>query len=65
MIEIKAKTRSGVIQSFHVEEILEIDGKPYRGMPEDLRDAILHLEGRVVALENIISGAGPASTPGQ
>lgn len=55
MTQIKAKTRSGSVQEFHVEEIIEIDGRAYAGDSQELRDAIIRLCGRVDAIEAILS----------
>jgi hypothetical protein len=56
-IEIKAKTKTGVTQTFQVSEILEIDGKPYQSaeQTQDLREHVIHLDGRVSAIEKFIS----------
>lgn len=58
LIEIKARTKTGVVQSFHVAEIIEINGKRYVSQEEneDLRTHLIHLDGRVSALEKIIAG---------
>lgn len=58
LIEIKAKTKTGLVQSFHVAEIIEINGKRYISQEEteDLRANLIHLDGRVSALEKIIAG---------
>lgn len=57
-IVVKAKTKAGHIQDFQVAEILEIDGKPYRPVDEieAFKNHIIHLDGRVTALEAIVSG---------
>jgi hypothetical protein len=56
LIEIKAKTKTGVIQTFQVSEIIEIDGKPYRSCDQyqEMRDQIIHLGGRLSAIEAFI-----------
>lgn len=56
LIEIKAKTKTGVIQTFHVAEILEINGKPYQSAEDTLaiREHVIHLDGRMSAVEAIL-----------
>lgn len=57
LIEIKARTKTGNIQVFSVMQILEIDGKPYQSAEatEDLRTHLIHMDGRVSAIEKILS----------
>lgn len=56
LIEIKARTKTGVVQSFSVLEILEINGRPYQSREdtEDLRAHVIHLDGRVSAIESLL-----------
>lgn len=60
MITLKVKTPTGSVTEIRAAELLEINGKPYR--PESdidtLRDAIIHMEGRVETLEKIVAGRG-------
>lgn len=60
MTTLKVKTATGSITEMRVAELLEIDGKPYRPeiSSEAIRDAVIHLEGRVEAIETILSGKG-------
>lgn len=61
MVTLKVKSRSGQINELQVEALLEVDGTPYRVSPEDVRDAMIHLDARVQQLEGMISrliGAG-------
>lgn len=56
LIEIKARTKTGSVQTFSVAEILEINGQRYHP-PEDfegLRDHLVHHDGRLTAIEAII-----------
>lgn len=57
LIEIKARTKTGVTQTFQVSAILEINGKPYQSAQDysDLREHMIHMDGRLTALETIIS----------
>lgn len=52
MITIRAKTRSGAIQTFEAAEIIEIDGKPYSvaSPTQELAERVAHLEGVVETL---------------
>lgn len=56
VITIKARTKAGHTQDFQVLEILEIDGKPYESPQEteNLRSHMIHLDGRVSAIEKIL-----------
>lgn len=51
---IKAKSKTGSIVHFDVNEIIEIDGHPYGGSTADMRDAFNHIDGRLTSLENVI-----------
>lgn len=56
MISIRVKTQSGEEATFRVDEILSIDGKPFR-QPEDtefLTVQIAQLQGRVGVIERAI-----------
>lgn len=57
LIEIKARTKTGVVQTFSVSEILEINGKPYQSSQDfsDLREHMIHMDGRLTALETILT----------
>jgi len=57
LIEIKARSKSGVTQTFNVLEILEINGRPYHSSDayDELRSHVIHLDGRLTAIETIIS----------
>lgn len=54
MMTLRIKTKSGAITEMAVEELIEVDGKPYKSADEyqELRDAVMHLEGRVSGLES-------------
>lgn len=56
MTTLRIKTKTGHITEMQVEELLEVDGKPFRTDDEfkDVRDAVIHLEGRVSALESAL-----------
>lgn len=58
-IEIKAKTQAGHVQTFRVDEIIEIDGKAYgaAGIDPDVVATLNHLDGRLTALENSLGAA--------
>lgn len=58
LIEIKARTKTGMVQSFMVTQIIEINGKRYIPQEEtdDLRANLIHLDGRLSAIEKIIAG---------
>ena len=55
MIIIQAKSKTGQVVEFEVDRILSIDGQPYTATAGDLRDLLVHLEGRVSAVENILT----------
>lgn len=55
MLTLKIKTRSGDIADLTVEELIAIDGQPFTD-GGSLKDAVVHLEGRLVALESLLSG---------
>jgi hypothetical protein len=57
LIEIKARTKTGVVQTFSVSEILEINGKPYQSSQDftDLREHMIHMDGRLTALKTILT----------
>ncbi len=51
MISLKVKTRSGMIQTLQVEQLIEVDGERYRGGDtriEDIERRLDFLEGLVV-----------------
>lgn len=58
LISIRAKTKTGVVQTIQVAEILEIDGKPYQpaGDLDALAQHFNHLSGRVDTLERLFAG---------
>lgn len=58
LIEIRAKTKTGVIQSFNVAEIVSIDGRPYQSASDaaSLLQHFNHLSGRVATLESLLAG---------
>lgn len=57
VIEIVAKTKSGVVQPFQVIEIISIDGRPYKatGDVEQLQQYVMHMDGRLTALERLLT----------
>lgn len=61
LISIQAKTKTGVVQTIQVAEIISIDGKPYQ--PAENVDALFqhfnHLSGRVAAIEAIVGSRQP------
>lgn len=56
LITLKLKSRSGQVNDIQVSEILEIDGVPYTpgGDVEALRSHVIHMDGRLTALERVI-----------
>ncbi len=56
LIEIKVKSKTGQINTLMVAEILEVNGKPYQSAEytQEMRDQIIHLGGRVSAIEAFI-----------
>ena len=55
MITITVKTKSGVIMDYTFTEIIAIDGRPYEDSGEG-RDVVMHIQGRLDALETLMSG---------
>ena len=55
-INLRVKTRSGEFTTFQVEELLEVDGKPYRQGDETeyLTAQIAELRGRLTTIERAI-----------
>lgn len=56
MVTLTVKGKSGQITDLQVEELISIDGQRFRGQEENVRDAVLHMEGRVVAIESLLAG---------
>lgn len=58
LIEIRAKTKTGNVQSFCVAEIISIDGRPWQpaGDAEALLQHFNHISGRVAAIEALLAG---------
>lgn len=52
---IKARAHSGTVNEIPVAEIIEIDGRPYKGDPADLRDQVLYITGVVDEMRNQIA----------
>ena len=51
LIEIKAKSKTGAVVTFHVLEILEIDGQPLAFGTDDLRTVLAQIAERLAAVE--------------
>jgi hypothetical protein len=64
MPTIKVKTKSGFITDMTIDEIIEIDGKPY-APGESLADRLAFLEGRVSAIETIFTRQEEIPTNGE
>lgn len=60
MITLRIKTKTGHVSEMQVEELLAVDGQPYRGADDyqELRDAIAHLSGRVDTFETLLTPRG-------
>ncbi len=56
MVTLKVKGRSGQISEIQVEQLLEVDGRPFKVLPEDFRDLLIHQDGRLTAIESLIAG---------
>jgi hypothetical protein len=58
LITIKSKSKTGQVIDIQVQEILEIDGQPYRptGDVTALAQLVNHLSGRIAAIEAIVGG---------
>lgn len=56
MITIRVKTKSGQVQQFQVEEIIEIDGRPYvvSAPTQELAERVARLEGIAEALMSAV-----------
>ena len=56
MTTIKVKSKSGTVNELQVEEILEIDGKPYtpQGDVDQIQAIVNHLSGRVATIEQLL-----------
>lgn len=67
MVTLRVKSKSGQVTEIPVEALLAIDGVPYQASSSELRDAVLHLDGRVAAIEGLMSGLlrGPEHTEQQ
>ena len=57
MITLKVKTRTGQIMYPQYEEILEIDGVPFRGTSEDMAQIVTDHETRLLQLETMLGQA--------
>ena len=55
MILIQAKSKTGALVSFEVDQILTIDGEPHNQSTSQLRAHLLVVEGRLQAVESILS----------
>jgi len=53
-IELKIKNLDGTVGTIRVEQLLAVDGAPYKASPDDLREALIHLEGRLTAVEHVL-----------
>lgn len=58
MIEIQIRNEAGRVIPIRCQEIVTIDGHPFQGTAADFRDALVHLEGRVCAIERILGNHG-------
>lgn len=63
MPALKVKTKSGQIQTLTVEELLEVDGKPYRD-DSGWQEHFSFLEGRIQSLENLLRPSGSTEQKG-
>lgn len=57
MTTLRFKTKTGAITEMVVGELLEVDGKPFKSGDDyqEVRDAVIHLEGRVQTLETLLT----------
>lgn len=56
-VTLSVKTKSGSIQEIQVEALVAVDGCPYGGVTVDtLRDSLIHLSGRMQAIEAAVHG---------
>lgn len=55
MNTIQAKSKTGQILEIEVERIISIDGEPFTATSGELRDHLMIIEGRLQAIETIIS----------
>lgn len=55
LIDLKCRSKTGQVVNIQVAELLEIDGRPFQpgGDVEQLRNHLIHLDGRVTALERM------------
>ena len=56
MVTLRVKAKSGQVMEVTYEALLAIDGTPYKASSDELRDAILTLDGRVAAIEGLMAG---------
>lgn len=57
MLTLKVRNKTGGIVDLNVDEIISIDGVPFKGQATDFRDDLIHLGGRVSALESLFAVA--------
>jgi len=55
MILIRAKSKTGQLVDFEVDRIVSIDGEPFDGTAAVIRDHLLDIEGRLQAVETILT----------
>ena len=60
LITVSMKSKTGQVIDIQVMGIISIDGVPYRPMSavDDLREHMIHLDGRVSAIESILAKEG-------
>lgn len=55
MTTLTVKTKTGAIMDYTFAEIIAVDGRPYEDSGE-VRDVVMHIQGRLDALETLMSG---------
>ena len=55
MITLVLKNKEDRLVTIHASEIVSIDGQPYKGQATDFRDDLIHLGGRLAAVEAFIA----------
>lgn len=56
MVTLRVKSKTGQVMDVAYDALISVDGVPYKASADDIRDAVLHLDGRVAAIESFISG---------
>ena len=56
-VHLRVMTKQGHVADLEFDKILAIDGEPYRIGDADVRDTLLHHDGRITALERLLGAA--------